>query len=212
MSKLIACTLVLCCAGSALVAAPQKRTKPKGPEDVPALLEAAGEAWKGERFGECIQSLQSAMGLVSAKRAEALLAALPPAPAGWEVEPDSSDDARTNPFAAAVASAVGNVVQRSYRQTSGEGHADVTLTADSPLVGMFQMWITNPALLDADSELIEYDAHKAVLRKQGDGLDLQILIGGKHVCEVQAGGMSEEQLFKLFDQDVVNRLAAVLAR
>ncbi len=192
-------------------AALQKRVQKKGPADFPTTLRAAGEAWESGAYGACVRELKAALGLATERRAQELREAMPPAPEGWQVEPDRSANANQNPFGAMLAVGIGNIVERKYRQKSGRGNVSCTLTADSPLVQMFNMWLANPAMLDANSELIEYGVHKAVLKKQGSGFNLQILINGAHTCEVNAqGGVSEEQLFAMFDQRVVDRLAKVL--
>jgi len=87
------------------------------------------------------------------------------------------------------------------------------MTTDSPMVQMFNMWIQNPAMLGEGAELIKYGPHAAVLRTQGSGrLQLQILLLGKHLCDVTSEGLDEDGLFALFDQAAVDRLASVLSR
>jgi hypothetical protein len=94
--------------------------------------------------------------------------------------------------------------------TKGNASIGVTITADSPLVQMFSMWINNPSLLEPGSELIKYGANNAVLKKQGDALQLLILIGSD-ICDVNVRGRNDEFLLKVFDQAAVDRLAAALA-
>lgn len=190
-------------------AAVQKRVSPKGPADFPSTIRAAGAAWESGEYGQCVKELKTALGLANGKRSESIRAAFPAAPEGWKVEPERNVDA-TNPFAAAMASSVGTIVERKYKQEGGRGAISCTLTADSPLVQMFTMWMANPALLGEGAELIEYEAHRAVLKSEGQGYNLQILINGAHVCEVRAQGVSEDALFKMFDQRVVDGLAKVL--
>jgi len=211
MNKLVL-ALVPLLAAPLLALGPQKRVQQKTAADFPTLLENANKSWQAGDYGQCTSHLRDALMLCTAKRAEAILAALPPAPEGYEVEVDRSmQDAANNPMLGAMAAAVGNVVQQDY---NGPEHIQVTVTADSPLVGMFSMWVANPAMLDQDSELIEYGAHKAVLKKTDDGRsrELLILINGEHTCQIDYQGSREDFLFDLFDQAVVDRLAKVLGR
>jgi hypothetical protein len=67
-------------------------------------------------------------------------------------------------------------------------------------------------MLGEGAELIEYEAHRAVLRTEGTGFHLQILINDAHVCEVRAQGVGEDTLFAMFDQAVVDRLAKALGK
>lgn len=203
----LAAVLVMGTASFAL----QKRVQPKGPREFPAVLQSASEAWKAGSYGRCLGELKDAMAIVTTKRAETIRAALPKDREGWKADPDPKNEAAANnPLVAAFAAGVGNVVERTYRQEGGRGRITATVTADSPLVQMFNMWLANPAMLGDGAELVEYEEHKAVLRKEGQGWNLQILINGKHVCEVRAQNASDEQIFAMFDQAVVNRLAEVL--
>jgi len=181
--------------------------------DLPATLDAAKTAWNDGRYGRCMARLQDALGLVAAKRAEAIRASLPAAPEGFEIEPErNAAAAQNNPLLAAVTASAGNVVQRKYKESRGSARAEVSVTADSPMVGMMSAWLANPAMLGADGEIVEYGAHKAVLRQKNGGrtLELQILIGGKHMVDVTLTGRDDEFLFGMFDQAAVDRLAAVL--
>jgi hypothetical protein len=188
--------------------------KAKEAADFPTTLTSAKTHWDNGRYGACLSDLHAAVLLASQKRAEAVVAALPAAPAGWNAVPDKSrDQMQNNAFAQAMGAglaAAGNVVQHEYKQQGGSGRVQVTITADSPLVAMFNAWIANPAMLEKGAELIRYEAHSAVLKKPSGSLQLQILIHDKHLCDVDARGMTEDQLFALFDQKAVDALAGVL--
>jgi hypothetical protein len=73
------------------------------------------------------------------------------------------------------------------------------------------MMFGNPAMLDPNSELIEYDGHKAILKKDGDQLNLQILVSGKHVLDASLDGGDEKMLFAVFDQAAVDKIASALS-
>ena len=209
--------LVPAVASLALLAAvpfAQKRVQPDEPEDFPAVLAAAGEAWKEQRYGGCLAELKKALSLATRKRTQAIAVALPAAPEGWKrTVDDPNEDASQNPFAAGLMASVGSMVTVRYRQESGGGSFEAQVTADSPMVQMLNLWIANPAMLEKGSELIDYEGHKAVLKSRDDTpQQLMILLLGQHVCEVNVRNASEEQLFALFDQAAVNKLAQALAR
>ena len=63
--------------GSIAVPAVQERVKKKEAKDFPALLAEAAKTWENGSFGACMQSLDSAKGLVAKKRREAVLDAFP---------------------------------------------------------------------------------------------------------------------------------------
>jgi hypothetical protein len=78
---------------------------------------------------------------------------------------------------------------------------------------MLSGYMTNPALLGENKELIEYGSHKAILESQqkNDRRSLQILIDAKHLVDVKTNGITEEQLFAMWDQATVDRLASALS-
>ncbi len=208
--KLALCLFAAAGLGLGFAAPLQKRVSKEPPKfaDVHAQL---AEHWNKKAYGSCTESLQQLQRIVSKARRQEILNALPK-PAGWTIkEDDSMDQADANPMAAAMLGSVGTIVKRDYRAEEGKGRMSVTVTADSPMVQMFSMMIGNPAMLPKGAELIEYEAHRAVLEPKGsDGLKLTILIAEKHICEVDARGATEDQLFGAFDQKAVDGLATAL--
>ncbi len=203
-------TLALALAATPFLTASAFQTRvSQGAEDFKAVIQNAVRAWDAGNYGAASEELRKATAIVAEKRSDSLRASLPDAPEGWEIKPERKVNAQ-NPFAAAMGGVVGSVIQRSYNQTGGNGRIEVTLTADSPMVGMLGMAFTNPAMLDANSELIEYEAHKAILKKAGGRLELQVLISGKHVLDTKLNLGDEDFLFSVFDQAAIDRVAAAL--
>ena len=212
MQRRIALALVSSIAILAVVATPQKRAQQKTPADFGQTLEAARASWESGDYGTCMGHLREAISLVTIKRTEAILAALPPAPEGYEIAPDKTvDQLRANQMMGALATLAGNIVSRDYR---GPHRMKVTVTADSPMIQMLNMWISNPAMLDANSELIEYGDHRAVLKKTSGGKqrELMIVLHGKHVAQVDYANDDEDFLFEVWNQAAIDRLAAALGK
>ena len=208
--KKLALVLILSIGASLLASAAQKRVKQKDAADFPTLIESVHRTWKAEEYGQCSALLREATALCMVQRSRAILAALPPAPEGYEVIVDRSmEQMANNPMMSAMSASIGNVVTQEYR---GPEPIKITVTADSPLVSMLNMWVANPALLEQGSELIEYGPHKAVLKstRGGRARELMILINGAHTCQITYQGTNEDFLFELFDQQMVDALARVL--
>lgn len=209
--KLALCLFAAAGLGLGFAAPLQTRVSKEPPkfEEVHAQL---AEQWGKKAYGSCTESLQQMQRIVAKARRQEILNALPK-PAGWTIkEDDSMDQADANPMAAAMLGSVGTIVKREYRAEEGKGRINVTVTADSPMVQMFSMWVANPAMLEKGAELISYEEHKAVLKPKGsDGLNLMILIAEKHICEVDVRGIDDEQLFGVFDQKSVDDLATALS-
>lgn len=188
----------------------QERVKKNEPKDFGALHAALGKAWTDQEYGTCLDLARELSGLITQKRTEVILAALPAAPEGFEVEKQRENDQAGNPFAGAMVG-FGSIIEQKYKETGGSGRIDVTVTADSPLIQMFKMWAANPEMLGADAELVKYGEHSAVLRKEGSRWSLQILIGDD-LCEAKANGKDDEFLLKMFDQAAVDKLAGALSK
>ena len=194
-----------------LAASLQERVKPKEAEDVPALLQQAGKAWEAKQLGKCLKSLRQAQQVVLHERAKAVRAALPAAPKGFEkVAVEEDADPAAHALAAAMSVGVGSMIEQEYRATDGGATLRVTITADSPFMQMFSMWIANPSLLEPGSEVVKYGPHNAVLKKQGGGWQLMVLIG-QDLCDISLDGRDDDFLLSVFDQAAVDRIAAVLA-
>lgn len=191
-------------------AALQKRTKTTTAADFPGLMKSASAAWDAGQYGECLANLKVATGLANEMRSKAIRDALPAAPTGWKLEPAKKNAAAGNAMAQALGGAIGNLTQARYSEEGGRGSVDVTMTADSPIVQMFNMMVTNSAMLGENAELIEYEAHRAVLKKERNGLSLEILIHKKHMCAIKVRGMEEDALFAMFNQATIDKLAAIL--
>lgn len=202
--------ILLSLAALPLLVLPLQKRASKNPSDFKGVLQGAVASWDAGKYSACAAALQQATTIVMEKRRDVILTALPAAPEGWEIQPSRNVN-QQNPFAAAMGGIVGNIIERKYRSTGGNGRMDVTVTADSPMVSMLGMMFGNPAMLDANSEMIEYEAHKAILKKERNRLNLQILISGKHVVDATLSGEpSEDVLFGFFDQKVVDALAAAM--
>lgn len=209
MNKLALSVLALAALSHLQPAAPQKRMTPKE-TNFKTVMTAAQGAWDKGQYGRCLEQLREAMSHVIKKRAMAILAALPTAPEGYSIKEETDLDAmQKNPIAASMGSALGSTLARTYLREDGS-RVRVSVVADSPLVKMVSMWLSNPAMLEKGSELISYNEHNAVLKTRGKNLNMQILISEAHICEVQANGLSEEELFALFDQKTVDALAKAL--
>ncbi|MCB9890232.1 MAG: hypothetical protein H6832_06565 [Planctomycetes bacterium] len=172
-------------------------------------VEAAKSAYEAGKFGKAMTMLQQAMQLARKAIRTKILAAMPAAPEGFErIEPKKEDDAEVNPFGALVMGAV--PIEQKYRAKEGRGSLEVQTHIDSPLVKMMAIAFST-ASMNPKLEVIKYGAHKGMLEEQGkDRLKLTIVLFDKHAITVDAQGISDEQLFKIFDQKFVDTIAAIV--
>jgi hypothetical protein len=198
----------------ALVAAPavaQKRAAATKEPTMPEAVEQAKKAFDAQEYGAAVSALQAAIRAVQKLQRTAILEALPK-PEGFTFRDEDATADDANPFAAGMA-AIGLTVTRHYAK-GDDVTIDVEVMANSPMVQMMSMMLANPALVKADGgEVVEYGAHKAVLKKQGDdGQELTILMHDKHLIKVTARTMTADDLLKVFDQATVDRMEKPLGK
>jgi hypothetical protein len=194
----------------ACLALGQQRTAPKKPPTFAEAVEAATKAAEGEQFGSAISSLQSAIRDLQKKQRVAILAGMPK-PEGWEIQDEEANEL-ADEMSAGMAVA-GMTARRQYRMGDGKS-LDVEITANSPMLQMVAVMFNNPAIVTADGgEIVQYGAHKAILKKNGDAShELQILMHDKHLIRVNAQGVSDDELLKIFDQAFVDRMEKPLGK
>jgi len=195
---------------SALVALPlaQERVGRKGPASFQEVYAALGKAHADGRPGLAMQKCRELLGVLAPELTAAVLAALPAAPEGYEIVPQPKAAQGGTQLLASLQVAAGTTIEQRYTRQGGGG-VTARVTADSPLLQMFAMWVANPALLGEDAELVKYGAYDAILKKKGRGWSLQIVIGSS-LIDVETASESDEFLLAMFPQAAVDRLAKVL--
>lgn len=185
----------------------QKRAAPKQEQTFPEVIKAATAAFDAKEFGAAVTALQEALRLAQQQQRLALVAALPK-PAGWEFE-DEKNEAADNPMLRGLA-AFGSTVTRRY--TKGDKSLSIEIMANSPVAQMITMMFNNPAMLQAQGgEVVEYGAHKALLKKEGDSHEMQLLMHGKHLVTVKTDA-TDKELFAIVDQKAVDALDKQLGK
>lgn len=193
-------------AGTALGAFAQERIKPKGVADYDSVYAAVGEHWKAERWGKCYATARELMALISQRRSKEIRKAMP-VPEGLQAEPIQENDPQANAMIAAFAAGVGTVTEQVY---TGPGkRVRITVTADSPMLQMFQMIVQNPAMLQKNQELIKYSECSAILESEGRQVTLRFLLN-ETLVEGEFEGFDSDSALKIFDQAAVSRLHKVI--
>src|SRR4030095_13271069 len=138
----------------------QQRTAPKKAATLPEALEQAKKAAEAEQFGSAIAALQEAIRLLQKQQGTAVLASLPK-PEGYEVQDDEVDE---NAEALTGGAFAMTAVTRRYNKD--DLHITGEITANSPMLAMVAAMFANPAIIKADGgELVQYGAHKAILKE-----------------------------------------------
>jgi hypothetical protein len=198
----------------ALLAVPahaQKFQKKPTAKDFGGTVKEATADFAAKKYAAAIRKLREAMAIALEELRKQIVAAMPEAPEGFKKMPPSKQAAP----AALVLNTTWLPVEQSYRAESGGGSIKVTVTADSAVAKLLGMGFAMAAH-DPNTEIVEYEAHKALFKtaKRGSStkFDLQILVYGKHVIQVVGHGITKENFFKTFSQAFVDKMAGLLGK
>jgi len=195
----------------AIPAHSQKFQKKATAKDFGGTVKDATADFDAKKYATAIRKLQQAIAIALEELRKQVIALMPAAPEGFKQLPATK---QATP-AALLLNTTWVPVEQRYRAETGNGSIKVTVTADSALAKMLGMGFAMAAH-DPNTEIVEYEAHKALFKtiKRGRGLkfDLQILVYGKHVIQIVANGISKEKFFETFSQAFVDKIAAVLGK
>lgn len=195
----------------AVPAQAQKFQKKPTAKDFGGTVKEATADFTAKKYAAAIRKLREAMAIALEELRKQIVAAMPEAPEGFKKMPATKQAAP----AALVLNTTWLPVEQSYRAESGGGSIKVTVTADSAVAKLLGMGFAMAAH-DPNSEIVEYEAHKALFKatKRGSStkFDLQILVYGKHVIQVVAQGITKENFFKTFSQAFVDKMAGLLGK
>jgi hypothetical protein len=110
-------------------------------DEVTDTLQSALESYEAGDVAYALEELAYAQQLMMAMKADGLAAFLPPAPDGWTMEINTEMNA--------AMAMMGGGTGAEGRYTNGSDSFTITLTADSPMVGMFAGMFGNAAMLAA---------------------------------------------------------------
>lgn len=190
----------------------QKFQKKATAKDFGGTVKDANADFDAKKYAAAIRKLQKAIAIALEELRKQILAAMPTAPEGFKRLPPARQAAVP---AAMVLNATVVPVEQRYRALTGNGSLRVMVTADSAVAKLLGMGFAMAAH-DPNSEIVEYETHKALFKttKRGNDVkfDLQILAYGKHVIQVIANGISKEKFFETFNQAFVDKIAALLGK
>jgi len=192
--------------------APQKRASQEKVVTFEERMTAANKAWAETRFGGCTEELKAALALVQANHREVILAAMPPAPAGWTVLTPKKTDEGGAAMAAMLGMGSGMLpVSLDYKNESGQ-RMSINVLINSPMIQMMTMAFSNPAYLEEGSELIEYKDDKGLLKTGKGKAELQVVLDSKHLLTCEARDQSAEWILAVMSQENIDKLKTAISR
>jgi len=196
-------------------ASAQRRQGKATKMDFPAAMAAAQKAFEAEQYSAALRALQEATNACLARQREQILAAMPDLP-GFTKKPQPKDAGQDDAAAKALGGMFGGLagmqaIEQEY--TKDKQRVTIKVTPSSPLVGMMQMMIANPAMLASQKgqELIEYDDCKAVLDTENESrIKLTVLAGEKSTVEVETRNMTADEVLGVMSQENLTALMVPL--
>jgi hypothetical protein len=165
-------------------------SSPVSADDITAQIDAGRQAYEQGELRNALQTLQFAVAGIQEKINLSLLDLLPAPLEGWDAD---EPQAQSSGMAAMIAGT--NLSRRYYRNDGAE--LDISITADSPLLGMMSMMLSNPLLMQTDpaTRIYTQDGHRGTIKheKDSDEWEISLLVGRKIMVQVSGRGLKDKQ-------------------
>ena len=155
-------------------------------------IDAAKRAYEAGDAAVAIQALNFAVAQIEQQQTAKQLELFPEPLPGWTAEQAAADSAGI------AAMLTGKVLSRSYRETATGAEVRITISANSPFLGMMTSLMQMPMLMQADpgTTLYSFGGHRGIL-KQGDGGDVEVslMLGGNILLQLAgSNGATKEAI------------------
>ncbi len=163
---------------------------PASADEVTDQLNAARKAYESGELRSAVQTLQFAVASIQEKINLSLLELLPEPLDGWNAD---EPQAQSGGMAAMIAGT--NLSRRYYRDDGAE--VDISITADSPLLSMMTMMLSNPMLMQTDpgTRVYTHGGQRGMIKheKDSDVWEISLMVGGKIMIQVTGRGIKDQQ-------------------
>ncbi len=159
-------------------------------DEVTDQLNTARKAYESGELRSAVQTLQFAVASIQEKINLSLLELLPEPLDGWNAD---EPQAQSGGMAAMIAGT--NLSRRYYRDDGAE--VDISITADSPLLSMMTMMLSNPMLMQTDpgTRVYTHGGQRGMIKheKDSDVWEISLMVGGKIMIQVTGRGIKDQQ-------------------
>lgn len=163
---------------------------PASADEVTDQLNAARKAYESGELRSAVQTLQFAVASIQEKINLSLLELLPEPLEGWNAD---EPQAQSGGMAAMIAGT--NLSRRYYRDDGAE--VDISITADSPLLSMMTMMLSNPMLMQTDpgTRVYTHGGQRGMIKheKDSDVWEISLMVGGKIMIQVTGRGIKDQE-------------------
>jgi hypothetical protein len=160
-----------------------------GADEITDELDAARSAYDSGDLRKAMQDLQVAVASIQEKINADLLKLLPKPLAGWQADEPQAQSAG---IAAMIA---GTNLSRRYYRDDGE-EVDVSIMADSPLMPMMTLMLSNPMFMQSSpsTKIYTYAGQRGIIEHETDSdkWAISLLVAGKILVKVDGSGLKDK--------------------
>jgi hypothetical protein len=158
-------------------------------DEITDQLDAARNSYSEGELRAAVQTLQFAIAGIQEKINLSLLKLLPEPLEGWTAD---EPEAASAGMAAMIA---GTNLSRRYRRDDG-AEIEVSITADSPFLGMMTMMLSNPMLMqaDADTRIYTHAGRRGMIKQEkgSDTMEISLMGNGNVLIQVSGTGVKDK--------------------
>lgn len=153
-------------------------------------IEAGIKAYKAGEYKQAITELNFAIAEIQSKVDEAAKQVLPEPLPGWKAEEAEAQSM-------AMMGMGGTTISRSYfKEGSGE-RVEIQIVADSPMIQMFAMMMTNPMMMQSDpsTKVFRHNGKRGLMKHEKNSREWEatLLLGnGRIMVQVSGTNLADE--------------------
>lgn len=182
-------------------------------DEVVEQIELGLELYQEEAYGAAITELEFAINDMRKLMSGRIAETFPAAPEGWST---GTVESAGGGGAAAMFGGGGSMLEREYRQESGNGRLTTKLMIDNPMVQAMSAMFSNPAMIAAqpNMERIRIGRDSALLKWEPERgkAEVSFLLDGRILVQVNGQGLASQapavELLEAWDLEALREQAA----
>ncbi len=153
-------------------------------------IEAGVKAYKAGEYKQAITELNFAIAEIQSRIDEAAKQVLPDPLPGWKAEEAEAQSM-------AMMGMGGTTISRSYYREDGEARVEIQIVADSPMIQMFAMMMTNPMMMQGDpsTKVFRHNGKRGLMKHEKNSREWEatLLLGnGRIMVQVNGSNLADD--------------------
>ena len=163
-------------------------------DEITEQINEAVKAYEEKDYKGAIEELKYAVAQLEELKSNENSKLLPKALDGWKFKETKGDG--TAAAMAMFGGGGGSSMTGQY--TKEEERVDIEITANSPMMGMMNMAISNPAMISSDPsmKLYRYKRIKGVKKTEKDSIEITLLLSSQLMIKVKGSNLKDEKILK----------------